>query len=347
MSRREAFLDRGVGETRGVVLLDGRPERLLIQRDGDAPALMVGARSVARVRSVEAAFNSVFLDMPDGAEAIAPLRTDAEKPVRGASVEVEIRGEARRGKLANAWLLGEGQGAPRLLNPAPSIEEELRQLSRADMVTMGDEARVVADEAEDEALAVVHALPGGGSLAIEPTRALTAIDVDTGERTGGDSKRVSRAANLAAITQAARLLRLKGLGGLVVIDLAGRGHDGTAILAAMRAAFSADNPGVAIGPVSRFGTLELTIPRRRQPVLERLLDESGRLSPLSAALRLARLIEREGRADPGGRLEARCGPLVAESFKSLQPALAERLGGRFTLSPQAGWPTDRLEVTAS
>lgn len=346
MSRREAFLDRGVGETRGVVLLDGRPERLLIRRDGDPSALMVGARSVARVRSVEAAFNSVFLDMPDGAEAIAPLRTDAPKPVRGAAVEVEIRGEARRGKLANAWLLGEGQGDPRLLTPAPSLEDELRQLSKADMVTMGLEAREVADEAEAEALAVVHPLSGGGSLAIEPTRALTAIDVDTGERTGGDSKRVSRAANLAAITQAARLLRLKGLGGLVVIDLAGRGHDGNAILAAVRAAFSGDNPGVAIGPVSRFGTLELTIPRRRQPVLERLLDDSGALSPLSAALRLGRLLEREGRADPGGRLVARCGPAVADSFKGLQAALSDRLGGRFTVEPQAGWATSRLEVSA-
>lgn len=347
MSRREALLDRGVGETRGVVLLDGKPERLLIQRDGDAEALKVGARSVARVRSVEAAFSSVFLDMPDGAEALAPLRSDAPRPVRGASVEVEIRGEARRGKLANAWLLGDGQGEPRLLAPAPSIEDELRQLAKADMITMGWEAREAADEAEAEALAVVHALPGGGSLAIEPTRALTAIDVDTGERTGGDSKRVSRAANLAAITTAARLLRLKGLGGLVVIDLAGRGHDGTAILAAMRAAFSADNPGVAIGPVSRFGTLELTIPRRRQPALERLLDETGRLTPLSAALRLARMLEREGKADPGGRLVGRCAPAVADSFKSLQGAMADRLGGRFTLESQAGWPTDRLEVTAS
>lgn len=347
MSRREAFLDKGVGETRGVVLLDGRPERLLIQRDGDPAALMAGARSVARVRSVEAAFNSVFLDMPDGAEAIAPIRTDAPKPVRGASVEVEIRGEARRGKLANAWLLGDGEGAPRLLSPAPSMEDELRQLARVDMVAHGQEARRVADEAEAEALATIHPLPGGGSLAIEPTRALTAIDVDTGERVGGDSKRVSRAANLAAISSAARLLRLKGLGGLVMIDLAGRGHDGTAILGAVRAAFAADNPGVAIGPVSRFGTLELTIPRRRQPVLERLLDQAGALTPLSAALRLARRIEAEGRADPGGRLEARCAPAVADSFRSLQAALAERLGGRFTVVPQAGWPTDRLEVTAS
>jgi Ribonuclease G/E len=104
---------------------------------------------------------------------------------------------------------------------------------------------------------------------------------------------------------------------------------------------------VAIGPVSRFGTLELTIPRRRQPVLERLLDERGALTPLSGALRLGRLLEREGRASPGGRLTARCAPAVAESFKSLQAAMTDRLGGRFTLEPQAGWASDRLEVSGS
>lgn len=346
MSRREAFLDRGVGETRGVVLLDGRPERLLIRRDGDPPALGLGARSVARVRKVEPAFAAAFLDLPGGLEAMMPLRSDMPRPVQGGALEIEIRGEPRRGKLATAWHLGEAQGDPRLLAPPPSMQEDLLALAKADAIETGPEAREAADEAEAEALAVVHALPGGGSLAIETTRALTAIDVDTGERTGGDSKRVSRQANLAAITESARLLRLKGLGGLVVIDLAGRGHDGHAILAAVRAAFAADNPGVAIGPVSRFGTLELTIPRRRQPVLERLLDSAGVLSPLTAALRLARLLDREGRAAPGARLLVRCAPSVAEAFAPLNGGMAERLGARFNLEVQAGWPLERLEVVS-
>jgi len=347
VSRREAFLDRGVGETRGVVLLDGRPERLMIEREGDSPALRLGARSVARVRSVEAAFASAFLDLPGGAEALLPLRPEAPRPVRGAPVEIEIRAEARRGKLATAWLLGEAEGDPRLLAAGPGLEEELKALAKVEAVKTGAAAREAADEAEAEALEAFHALPGGGSLAVEPTRALTAIDVDTGERTGGDSKRVSRQANLAAIAAAARLLRLKGLGGLVVIDLAGRGHDGHAILAAVRAAFAADNPGVAIGPVSRFGTIELTIPRRRAPVLERLLDETGRLTPRSAALRLARMLEREGRANPGGRLTARCAPAAAEAFQALAPAATDRLGGRFTMEAQPGWAADRLEVVAT
>lgn len=346
MSRREAFLDVSVGERRGVILLDGLPERLLIERDGDSPVLRLGARSVARVRTVEAAFASAFLDLPDGGEALLPLRADAPRPVRGAAVEVEIRGEARRGKLATTWLLGEASGDPRLIDAGPSLEDDLKALARVETIQTGVLAREAADEAEAEALAVIHPLPGGGSLAIETTRALTAIDVDTGERTGGDSKRVARAANLAAINASARLLRLKGIGGLTVIDLAGRGHDGNAILSAIRTAFGPDNPGVAIGPVSRFGTVELTLPRRRAPVLERLLDPTGRLTAQAAALRLARMLEREGRASPGGRLVARSAPAVAEAFKPLASAMADRLGARFVLEEKSGWFSDRLEVTA-
>jgi Ribonuclease G/E len=346
MSRREAFLDRGVGESRGVVMLDGRPERLLIRRDGDPACLVMGARSIARVRKVEPAFASAFLELPDGQEAILALRTDAPRPVQGGAVEIEIRGEARRGKLATAWLIGPAEGPPSLLAPAPGLQEDLLALSKANEIETGSEARAAADEAEAEALLIEHPLPGGGSLAIEPTRALTAIDVDTGERTGGDSKRVARQANLTAINEAARLLRLKGIGGLVVMDLAGRGHDGHAMLAAVRTAFGPDNPGVAIGPLSRFGTIEVTVPRRRRPVLERLLAETGGLTPLTAALRLARLMEREGRADPGARLVVRCSAAAADAFKALEPAVRDLLGGRFAFEAQADWAVDRMDVTS-
>ena len=136
------------------------------------------------------------------------------------------------------------------------------------IVTSAD-ARAVADAAQEAVLAEIHPLPGGGSLSLEPTRALVAVDVDLGAGAGATVKRAARAANLAAIGEAARLLRLKGLAGLVVIDLVGRGHDGAAMLAAARPAFMPDQPGVAIAPLGRFGTLELTLPRRETPPIER------------------------------------------------------------------------------
>ena len=113
-----------------------------------------------------------------------------------------------------------------------------------------------------------------------------------------------------------------------------------------RNAFAVDAPGVTMGPISRFGTLEMTVPRRSRPILDRLLDADGGLSAKAGALRLARAFEREGRADPGGRLEGRCAPAVAAAFAPLQARLAERLGARFAVVSVEGWANDRLQVSA-
>jgi len=345
MSERRLYLDVGLGEARGVVTLDGRPERLLIRRDGESDRLRLGARLVARVRRLEPAIGSAFLDAGEGTEAVLPFRPE-ERPVEGQVLDVEIRSEPRRGKLAVVRAVGPADGAPRLLAPAPGLPDQLRAFARDAAVVEGREARDVADEAQAEALAVVHPLPGGGDLAIETTRALTAIDVDLGERKGSDVKRVTRQLNLAALAAAARLLRLKSLGGLVVIDLAGRGHDGVALLAAARAAFGPDNPGVAFGPISRFGTLELTLPRRTPPLHELLCGADGAPGDLTLALTLIRRLEREAQAQPGARLQARCAPAVAEAARPLAEALALRIGARFTISGEESFDRERQEVAA-
>lgn len=343
MSERRIYLDRGIGETRGVVTLDDRPERLILRRDDDDPRLTLGARLAARVESVEPALATAFLDLGGGAEAILPFKSDS-RPTRGVTVEVEIRGEPRRGKLAVARLIGPGEGAPRLLEPAPSVVDILRASAREAELVEGREARQAADEAEAEALDVLHPLPGGGTLAIEPTRALTAIDIDLGERKGADAKRVARQANLAALKEAARLLRLKGLGGIVVVDLVGRGHDGNALMAAARAAFGPDNPGVAIGPVGRFGTMEISLPRRTRPVLEQLCGEDGALSDRTLAQRLVRRLQAEGEAEPGARLTATCAPDVAAAVAPLVSELAARMGARFTVAADPERRRERFEV---
>ena len=345
MSARRVFLDQGLGEARGVVKLDGAPERLLIRRDGDEPRLQLGARLVAIVASVDAALSTAFLDLDDGAEAILQFKPDA-RPVRGEVIEVEIRGEPRRGKLAIARQLGPAEGRPRLLAEAPGLEEILARLAPDTKLVTGFGAREAADEAEAAALEVLHPLPGGGVLAIEPTRALTAVDVDLGDRKGVDAKRLTRAANLAAIDLAARLLRLKSLGGIVVIDLVGRGHDAKTLQAAARTAFAPDNPGVAIEPIGRFGTLELSLPRRTRPVAEILCREDGALSDRSLAQRLLRRIEAEAVAQPGARLVARCAPSVAKAAGPLAAQLTGRIGARFTLDPDPARVRESFDVSA-
>jgi Ribonuclease G/E len=298
------------------------------------------------VASVEPALSIAFLDLGEGAQAILQFKPDG-RPVRGQVLEVEIRGEPRRGKLAIARPLGAAEGRPRLLAAAPELAEILRRLAPEAALAEGAPARDAADEAEAAALATLHPLPGGGTLAIEPTRALTAIDVDLGERKGADAKRVTRAANLAAIELSARLLRLKSLGGIVVIDLAGRGHDAKALSAAARTAFAPDNPGVAIEPVGRFGTLELSLPRRTRPLGEILCREDGALSDRSLAQRLLRRIEAEAAAQPGARLQARCAPAVAKAAEPLAVQLTARIGARFTLEAESARARDSFDVAAA
>lgn len=343
MSERRLYLDRSVGEERGVVTLDGRPERLLIVRQDRDEVTQVGARVAARVRKIEPAFASAFLDLGGGHEALLAFKPDA-RPVEGQMLEVEIRSEAHDGKLATARAFGASDGAPRLLLAAPGLEAQLAAFARDARIIEGRDARDAADRAEAEALETIHPLSGGGTLAIEPTRALVAIDVDLGERKGQDAKRITRQANLAAIGVAARLLRLKGLGGIVVIDLVGRGHDGNALLAAARTAFSPDNPGVSIGPVGRLGTMELSIPRRGRSIREILFGAEGRPTDITVALRLIRQAETVAAMDGGAQLVAAASIEVAKLAEPLAERLRAKIGARLAVKPEATWPRERMEV---
>jgi Ribonuclease G/E len=345
MSERRAYLDVGVGETRGVVTLDGRPERLLIARDGDPAGQALGAVVAASVRKVERQLALAFVELGEGPDGVLALRPEMARVAEGQWVRAEIRAEARGDKGAQLRLVGEADGPLRVLEPAPHAAAELAALTRLPVKT-GPEARAMADAAEAEALEHVFPLPGGGSIAVERTRALTAVDVDVGDRPGAEAKRAARAANLAALAAAARVLRLKGEGGLVVIDLAGRGHDGPALLTAARTAFGPDNPGVAFGPISRFGTLELTVPRRRRSAAERLLDASGRPTTLTLALRLVRALEREALADPGARVVVAAAPDVAAAAAPYLKALTDRFGARLQVAADAARANEAFEVKA-
>lgn len=340
---REAFLDIGPGEARAVITLNGQPERLLISRDTDIACQRLGAVMTARVARVERGLATAFLQLPEGRDAVLPIKPD-QVLAEGVSVEIEIAAEARGEKGAVAKIRGAAMGPPRLIEPGASLEQQVAALIGKVDIDTGLEARIVADEAEEAAIATVHALPGGGSISIEPTRALIAVDVDVGGRGGADSNRALRTTNLTAIAETARLLRLKGLSGLVVIDLAGKGHDGAAMTDAARRAFAPDGPTVSIGPISRFGLFELALPWASTPISERLLDRSGQPSPQTMSFRVLRALEREGRASPGARLLAETAPEVAAAARVFEPRLAERLGARFVIRAEPALPRATYQI---
>ena len=344
MAQRTLFLDEGPGETRAVVALGGAPERLLIERPGLIyPRL--GARYVARVARLDRGSGLALLDLGEEGEAALRLKADRPVPAEGRKLEVEIAIEPQGDKAAVARILSDAEGAPRRLTSAPDLEHRLQAWAPDVAVVTGRAAREAADEAESEALASIYPLPGGGSAAIEHTRALTAVDVDLGHGGEREAKRAARQVNLLAIAETARLLRLKAQGGLVIFDLVGRGHDGQALAQALRTAFASDQPGVAFGPVSRFGTIELAAPRRWRPLTDILCEGRAEPSPATLAFRLLRAVEREALADPGGRIQARASAGVAAAAQAGLKALEQRFGARLALSCDAALADAAFEVS--
>lgn len=346
MGDRLIYVDAGPGETRALLWGPRGPERLFIDRVG-AVYPRLGERYQARVVKIERAAGLAILDLGDGHAAVLRLKPDRTPPTEGQGLEVEISIEPQGDKLAVARVLQVQAGRPGRLSGSPDLKARLEAMAPATEVVQGPQARQAADEACEAVLAVEHPLPHGGSLAIETTRALTAVDVDLGSGGGRDAKRALRQANIEALTVLARLMRLKALGGLVVVDLVGRGHDGQALTRAVQAAFAPDQPGVIVGPLTKFGTLELAVPRRWRPLRDILCDGGGGLSDPSLALAMLRAAEREAHANPGAQLTVRAPPNVIAAAAAYIGSLTATVGARIRLLADPALARARFEISAT
>jgi Rne/Rng family ribonuclease len=111
-------------------------------------------------------------------------------------------------------------------------------------------------------------LPGGGTAFVEPTRALVAVDVNTGTDT---SPAAGLKANLALARELPRQLRLRGLGGQIVLDLAPMPRKDRRVFEdALRAAFRRDEIETVLAGWTPLGHFELQRKRARVPLTEAL-----------------------------------------------------------------------------
>lgn len=137
----------------------------------------------------------------------------------------------------------------------------------ADVVTQsgGFEVHGVLD-ALDIARGISEPLPGGGHFYIQPTRALVAVDVNTGTDT---SLAAGTKANFACAKLLARALRVRGLGGQITLDLAPMPKkDRRGFESSLRAAFKADPMETILAGWTPLGHFELQRKRGRIPLSE-------------------------------------------------------------------------------
>jgi ribonuclease E len=157
-------------------------------------------------------------------------------------------------------------------------------------------------------------LPSGGSLVIDHTEALVSVDINSARSTrGGDIEATARNTNLEAAEEIARQLRLRDIGGLIVIDFIDMEsqQNQRAVEDMLRDAVKMDRARIQIGRLSRFGLLEMSRQRLRPALSETTHINCPRCGGMgnirgveSMSLALLRLIGEEARKERTGRVIA-------------------------------------------
>ncbi len=168
-----------------------------------------------------------------------------------------------------AQVLADGTGEADLLveGPGPHGLAWQEWSEEADLDTSeGSFAHHSVDDMIDALQRPDVVLPGGGSMWIEPTRALVAVDINTG---GDTSPAAGLKANLAALKEIPRQLRLRGLGGQILLDMAPCAKkERRQMESLLRAGLKKDSVETILAGWTQLGLMELQRKRERVPLSE-------------------------------------------------------------------------------
>ncbi|HBM27539.1 MAG TPA: ribonuclease E, partial [Halomonas sp.] len=201
-------------------------------------------------------------------------------------------------------------------------------------------------------------LPSGGSIVIDHTEALVSIDINSARATrGSDIEETALQTNSEAADEIARQLRLRDIGGLVVIDFIDMGpaRNQREVENRMRDALKLDRARVQIGRISRFGLMEMS----RQRLRPSLGETSGVVCPRcngqgtirdvrSLSLSIMRLIEEEAMKERSAQIRAILPVPVATYLlnekRSVLADIESRQGVRVVLLPSPDMDTPHYDV---
>lgn len=336
------------GEVRTALLLAGRLMEAWVER----PARPDGVGDVQRGRviAISAAMSGAFVALAGNETGFLPesAASAPRQPIRKAVQEGQILGlrvtrAAQAGKgprlsallteVEAARLAAAPEGAPRLIARGPCAVERLAARHRQARIcvagaafaarlrpVLGDRVELrhggVFDDGIEAEFATLAesavALPGGGVLHIQTTRALTALDVDS----GGAADALARF-NEDALPEIARQIRLRNLSGAILLDVAGlSAKRRQALLEPLRAALAPDPLARLVG-LTGLGLVEIVRDRIHPPIAEILH------TPLAEGLAALRQGVRDAAARPAQGLMLEARPEVLAALRDLPGALDE------------------------
>ncbi len=201
-------------------------------------------------------------------------------------------------------------------------------------------------------------LPSGGSIVIDPTEALVSIDINSSRATKGrDIEETALQTNLEAADEIARQLRLRDMGGLVVIDFIDMQpvRNQREVETRMRNALEMDRARVQVGRISRFGLLEMSRQRLRPSLGETMSKACPRCNgqgtirgTKSLALSILRLVEEEAQKERSSEIRAICPvPLATYLLNEKRKTISNieaRNSSRVVIVPNPEMDTPHFEV---
>jgi ribonuclease E len=201
-------------------------------------------------------------------------------------------------------------------------------------------------------------LPSGGAIVIDHTEALTSIDINSARATkGSDIEDTAKRTNLEAAEEVARQLRIRDLGGLIVIDFIDmmQNKNQREVESRLRNAVYDDRARVQIGRISRFGLLEMSRQRLRpslgessQIVCPRCSGQGTIRDIESLSLAVLRLLEEESLKDSTGKILARipveCATYLLNEKRDKIDGIEQRRKVHIVIIPDVNLETPHFEI---
>ena len=204
-------------------------------------------------------------------------------------------------------------------------------------------------------------LRSGGSLVIDQGEALTAIDINTGSFTNtgsGNLEDTVTANNLEACEEVARQLRLRNIGGIIVIDFVDMDKEGNRrkVWDAFHKALMRDRARTNVTKISELGLVEMTRKRTRESLVQLLTEPCPTCegagvvkSVQTVAYELMREVRRSGTLVDNDRIDIEASPRVAEVLSRQErdylDSLEKRFQKKIEVLPQKGWKPDQYRVS--
>lgn len=217
----------------------------------------IGQTYCARITKIDMRLSAAFLDLGNQSAILQYKGPRPKYLIEGNAIIVKVTKSNHLEKSANVKYSGDAKAA----QPCPALLSDVSDwgIWPKPRDATGNEKQILI-ETIDDVLATKVALNGGGSIIIEPTKAMTAIDIDADGRISGGTNQsnFNHKLNLEAAKTIARQIRLRNISGLIIIDFVGAPSklEAPFLIDALKLGLS-DGRKCEILPISKFGICEI------------------------------------------------------------------------------------------